>query len=377
MANPIDISNVVTISVSEAPAGLSDFQVNNLLILTRETAVVSPGNFGVYLNPTDVGTDWGTSSEVYAMANLIFSQQPNIITGGGSLLIAHQGPSGTESLAQAIARLEPLVFFGGVLWAGYAPTDGEILAAGAVVQPLRKMLFASSYLAASVDTGEIFDDVKAAGYTYVRCLLYTVSAQSARYMAAAYAGRAMSTNFSGSLTTATMHMKELVGVLPDPNITQTNLDKCETVGADVYINIGGLSKVFCTGGNTYYDSVYNLTWLVFALQVAGFNAIATTSTKLPQTETGMAVLRGAYLNVLTQAVVNGYSAPGTWNGAIPFGSPAVFSRNVAQLGFYLYSSPVSTQSQADRLARKAPLVQIAVKEAGAIQSSSVIVNVQA
>jgi hypothetical protein len=375
MANPIDISNVVTISVSEAPAGLSDFQVNNLLILTRETAVVSPGNFGVYLNPTDVGTDWGTSSEVYAMANLIFSQQPNIITGGGSLIIAAQGSS--ETLAAAIARLEPLVFFGGVLWAGYAPSDGDILAAGAVVQPLRKMLFASSYLAASVDTGEIFDDVKAAGYTYVRCLLYTISAQSARYMAAAYAGRAMSTDFSGSLTTATMHMKELVGVLPDPSITQAILNKCKTVGADVYINIGGLSKVFCTGGNTYYDSVYNLTWLVFALQVAGFNAIATTSTKLPQTETGMAVLRGAYLNVLTQAVVNGYSAPGTWNGAIPFGSPAVFSRNVAQLGFYLYSAPVSTQSQADRLARKAPLVQIAVKEAGAIQSSSVIVNIQA
>lgn len=377
MANPIDISNVVTISVSQAPAGLSDFQVNNLLILTRETAVVSPGNFGVYLNPTDVGTDWGTSSEVYAMANLIFSQQPNIISGGGSLIIAHQGASGVESLAQAIARLEPLVFFGGVLWAGYAPTDGEIYDAAEVVQPLRKMLFASSYLVANVETGGLFVAVSDASLTYTRCLLYTVSAQDARYMAAAYAGRAMSTDFSGSLTTATMHMKELVGVLPDPNITQIVLNECKTVGADVYINIGGLSKVFCTGGNTYYDSVYNLTWLVFALQVAGFNAIATTSTKLPQTETGMAVLRGAYLNVLTQAVVNGYSAPGTWNGAIPFGSPAVFARNVAQLGFYLYSAPVSAQSQADRLDRKAPLVQIAVKEAGAIQSSSVIVNVQA
>ena len=167
MANPIDISNVVTISVSEAPAGLSDFQINNLLILTKETAVVSPGTFGVYLNPTDVATDWGTSSEVYAMANLVFSQQPNIVSGGGSLIIANQGSS--ETLAEAIARLQPLVFFGGVLWAGYAPTDAQILTAAAVVQPLRKMLFASSYLAASVNTGEIFDDVKTAGYTYVRC----------------------------------------------------------------------------------------------------------------------------------------------------------------------------------------------------------------
>jgi len=375
MANPIDISNVVTISVSEAPAGLQDYQINNLLILTREVPVTSPGVFGVYLNPTDVGVDWGTSSEVYAMANLIFSQQPNITSGGGQLIIANQGLS--ETLEAAIARLEPLVFFGGVLSAGYAAAESSFLLAAAVVQPLRKLLFVPSNLAASVDTSGFFDDIRAAGYTYSRCLLYTTSAADARLMAAAYAGRAMSTNFSGSLTTSTMHMKELVGILPDSGITQAILNKCKTVGADVYINIGGLSKVFCTGGNTYFDSIYNLTWAVFALQVAGFNAIATTSTKLPQTETGMAVLRGAYLEVLQQAVTNGYSAPGKWNGAIPFGDPVTFARNVTQLGFYLYSSPVASQSQTDRLARKAPLIQIAIKEAGAIQSSEVLVNIQA
>jgi hypothetical protein len=375
MANPIDISNVVTISVSAAPSGLQSYQVNNLLILTRETPVVDPGSFGVYLNTNDVATAWGTTSEVYAMANLIFSQQPNILSGTGELIIANLG--GSETLDAGIARLNPLVYFGGVLWAGYAPSDAEIEAASAVVQPLRKFLFASSYLAAAVDAGGLFTLTKAANYTYTRGLLYTVSAASARLMASAYAGRAMSTDFTGSNTTSTMHMKDLVGVLPDPGITQAILNKCKTQGADVYINIGGLSKVYCTGGNTFFDSMYNLTWLVFALQVAGFNAIATTSTKLPQTESGMAVLRGAYLGVLTQAVVNGYSAPGAWNGSIPFGDPTTFLRNISQLGFYLYSAPVAAQSQVARLARQAPLIQIGLKEAGALQSSNVIVNVQA
>ncbi len=369
----LSISNVIQISVATPPAGLSDYQINNLLVFTKETPVVDPGSFGLYLSPTDVATDWGTDSEVYSMANAIFGQSPNILAGGGTLIIANQGIS--ETLADAITRLQPLIFFGGVLWAGYAPSDGEVLAAAAVVQPLRRMLFASSYLTASVDDGGLFDQIQEAGYNQTRGLLYTVSAVAARLMAAAYAGRAMSVEFSGSATTLSMHMKDLIGITADPGITQTILGKCKTAGADVYASIAGLPKVFCTGGNDFYDQVYNLTWIVFALQVAGFNALATTSTKLPQTEPGMAVLKGAYINVLQEAVNNGYVAPGAWNSPELFGDPVALVRNIAQVGWYLYSQPVNQQSQTDRANREAPLIQIAIKEAGAIQSSAVVVYV--
>lgn len=374
----LSITNVVTISVATPPAGLADYQINNLIIFTKETPVVPPanGSFAIYLSPTDVATDWGTSSEVFTMANLIFSQSPNILAGSGSLIIAPQGSG--ETLTAAITRLQPLIFFGGILWAGYAPNDAEVLAASTAVQALKRMMFASSYLIASLNPGGLFDTIQAASETYTRCLLYTLSdALHARLMAAAYAGRAMSVDFSGSATTISMHMKDLVGVLPDPGITQTVLNLCKTVGADVYASIAGLPKVFCTGGNAFYDQVYNVTWLVFALQVAGFNAIATTSTKLPQTEPGMAVLRGAYLRILQQSVRNGYCAPGAWNSPELFGDPVALVRNVLQIGFYLFSAPVNQQSQTDRAARKAPLIQIALKEAGAIQSSSVIVNIEA
>ena len=46
-------------------------------------------------------------------------------------------------------------------------------------------------------------------------------------------------------------------------------------------------------------------------------------------------------------------------------------RNIIDKGYYIYSKPIAQQSQVDRDARKAPLIQIAGKESGAIHSSSV------
>lgn len=374
----LNLNNIVNVSVNQAPAGLSDFQVNNLLILTKETPIIAPanGSFATYMSPDAVATDWGTASEAYQMAVLIFSQTPNILSGDGELIIAPQGAG--ELLTDAITRMAPKIFFGGILSAGYAASDAEFLAAATNVQALRKLLAVPSYLTAALGGGGLFTLISAANESYARCLLYTLSDQlHARLMAAAYFGRAMSTNFSGSATCQTMHGKDLVGILPDPGITQTILDSCKAIGADVYANVSGLPKVFSTGGNDFFDQPYNLMWFVFALQVAGANVIFQTSTKIPQTEPGVAILRGAYIDILKQAVVNGYLAPGKWNSPNLFGDPDSLKRNVLQTGFYIYSTPVNQQLQTDRAARKAPFIQIAAKEAGAVQSSDVVVNVNA
>jgi hypothetical protein len=89
----------------------------------------------------------------------------------------------------------------------------------------------------------------------------------------------------------------------------------------------------------------------------------------------MSGLKAAYRAVLDQAVANQYCAPGQWNSATTFGNQTDFIANIAQKGYYIYSAPVSQQSQANRAARVAPLVQIALKEAGAIHSSSVVIYV--
>jgi hypothetical protein len=373
----LSINNVVTVSVATSPTGLADYSVNNLAIFTKEAPVnvaITATAPGVYLDATSVSTDWGSGSEVFAMANLIFSQQPNILTGEGALIIFPMAAPNT--LAVSVPAGLDIQFFGGFCWAGYAPNDGEILAAAAVVQPLRCLMAVPSNLTASLGGGALFGTIQSSGFSQSRGLLYTVSAASARLYAAAYFGRLMSTAFSGSNTAATMHLKNLVGVTADPGISQSTLNTCKTIGADPYTTYP-LPAVFSTGGNGYVDDVYNTNWLVSSLKVAGYNALRTTSTKLPQTETGVAVLRGAYLNVLKQSVTNGFIAPGQWNGAFPFGDPESFQTNINQTGYYIFSQPVAAQSQTDRVARKAPLIQIAVKFSGAVQSSNVIVNVEA
>jgi hypothetical protein len=53
----------------------------------------------------------------------------------------------------------------------------------------------------------------------------------------------------------------------------------------------------------------------------------------------------------------------------------LFLQNITQYGYYNYSSPIATQLATARAARQAPLIQIAFKAAGALQSVDIIVYV--
>lgn len=378
MSNQLDITNVITISLSAAQTGLGEYNVNNLAIFSGETPETSFGDLGykIYKAPKEVGVDFGTTSITYKMALSVFSQTPNILNGNGYLvIIPFASPS--ETLATAINRAESLVQFFGILSTKDYDAD-EVSAAAAVVQTLNKILFVVSNSSADIAADGSFHDIAEAGYDKTRCLAYlSAETEDAKVMAAAYAGRALSTVFDGSNTTSTMHLKDLVGITADPTMTQTQLNLCQSCGADAYVNIAGVAKTFTSGANKFFDQVYNRCWFLGALEVAGFNALAKVSTKVPQTEPGMTILKGAYRLVCDRAVRNGYVAPGTWNSADRFGDVEAMLRNIEEVGYYIYSLPVNQQAQTEREERKAPLVQIAIKEAGAIHSSNVLVYINA
>lgn len=382
MSNQLDITNVITISLSAAQTGLGEYNVNNLAIFTGETPETSFGDLGykIYKAPKEVGTDFGTNSTTYKMALSVFAQTPNILNGDGYLvIIPFEEESGgtTEGLAAAISRADSLVQFFGILSTKDYDSE-EIAAAAAVVQTMNKMLFVVSNSASDIAATGSFYDIAEAGYDKTRCLAYlSTTTLDAKRMAAAYAGRALSTAFEGSNTTSTMHLKDLVGITADPSMTQTQLNLCQACGADAYVNIAGVAKTFTSGVNGFFDQVYNRCWFLGALEVAGFNALAKVSTKVPQTEPGMTILKGAYRLVCDRAVRNGYVAPGAWNSADRFGDVEAMLRNIEEVGYYIYSLPVNQQAQTDREERKAPLVQIAIKEAGAIHSSNVLVYINA
>lgn len=488
----LPITNVITVTIENTPSGLAIPNVNNLLLLTTET----PTNlevYGNYLSASQVAANYGTSSVTAAMANAIFGQTPNPLSGEGQLVIAPFSPSnvavsatsgnftttnivsnvsnfaaitngdlkvavngvaqnlthlnfsnattlaqiaailqaalidcvvtsnsteiiitankvgststiavasyagggtdltgatllntsaGTatsgadssgETIAQAIARILPLQFFAGVI-TNLNLEDAAIEAAATAIQAQDMLFLHHCATTTDISSGGLVGTIQAATEQKTRILPYLTGGQAvANLYKAAYAGRLFSQDFTGSNTSFTMHMKQLAGIVPDPGITQTLLTSCETYGCDPYVSIMGYPMVYSTGANDYADNQYSNLALKFALEIAGFNYLAQTNTKVPQTEPGMNGLKAAYIGIMQQFVTNGELAPGAWGSSETFGDPQTFLNNITQNGYYVYSAPVALQTQAARQARQAPLVQIAAKRAGAIQSSNVIV----
>ena len=288
-----------------------------------------------------------------------------------------------ETVQAAILRMKDVVYFFAVLMdEELATSDASAFAAlSTYVKTLKKMFFYCSSAVSDLQPGSALDLIRQASQSYTRCLyhgnalLNGASVQQTQIFAAAYAGRALSTDFSGSLTAATMHLKQLSGITPDVTVGQTQLTLAQTAGVDVYVSISGVPELFTSGSNDYFDNVYNLLWFSFALQTAGFNYLAGTNTKIPQTEEGMTGLKDAYRKICEQAKSSGVLAGGSWTSPDTFGDPESLRRNVLDIGYYVYSQPVVQQVPADRELRKAPVVQIAAKLAGAVHSSNVIVNV--
>ena len=368
----INISNVINVSVLAPPAGLAPYSINNVVCLTEQDPVVPiSAGYATYTSAQDVAADWGTSGSVYDAAVALFSQSPNIITGGGVLIVIKRLAG--ESLSDGMLRAQGIVYYGAASYTG-SITDDELLEAAATAEALRKLLFIVASDETALNTGGLLWELKDQSLHHARGLYYGPDLEAEK-MKWAYIGRSMSTNFSATNSTITMNLKQLATVSSDVLATQTIVQKCKAVGADMYVSIAGRPSVLSHGANQFFDDVYNLDWLVGSLQVGGFNFLAQTSTKIPQTESGMAGLKGAYRSVCQQAVANGFVAPGAWTSPDTFGPPQDFLRNVGDFGYYIYSSAVATQLPADRAQRKAPVVQIAVKYAGAIHTSDVLVYI--
>ena len=371
----LELTNVINVSVSQAPIGLAGYQINNLALFTSSPFLSNPNtdSFRVYKSPTQVGADFGTATEVYQQALAVFAQQPNILAGGGALIVLPINYG--ETLLAAITRTKDLVFYCGIISDTY-PTgsDRKTLADGIQAMPDKMLALPSNVYA---DIAGVFTDIKTASDRQTRCMYYSVSALAARLFAAAAFGRGFSVNFAGSRTAITMNMKQLVGIVADPGVTQTYWNAAQTAGVDTYVSYAGVSSYVSNGANGYFDDIYNLIWFVNQIKVVGFNALAQVSTKIPQTENGMSLLKSAFRAICEQARSNGYIAEGQWNSSEWFGVQSDMNDNILARGYYIYSQPVNLQNTTDRANRVAPLVQIALKQAGAIHSASVLIQVNA
>ena len=284
-----------------------------------------------------------------------------------------------ESILEAVQRLKEKVEFVGVLETFEASKE-ETLEVAPYIQEQNNSLL-RAFAEGDTDTleeGGVIKEVLDQGFTRTRALFKTGTPEDRLKFKAAYLSQNMSVNFSQAGSTRTDHLKDLVGVTPDDNIDDQLLLKVKEVGAVCYPRISGATaKVFSSGANTFFDRVFNLIWFINAALVAYYNVLARTSTKIAQTESGMISITGAIARVCDRAVVNGYCAPGEWTSEDTFGDPETFKRNIREKGYYIYHLPLSQQDPQEREERVAPVIMVALKEAGAIHKGNVIVSINA
>jgi len=225
----------------------------------------------------------------------------------------------------------------------------------------------STYL--EVSTTNPVWQVRLASQNEFRCL-YSKSGN--RKLAATYMARAHTVNFNAENSAITMNLKTLS--VPAEEYSQTEIDSAYRVGLDLYTSVKDVPVVLTSPANDFVDNVYNLIAFVDAVQTDMFNLLKLSGTKVPQTRRGVQQLIDQGEKTTRGFVRAGVFAPGTWSSPDSFGNIEVFNRAIEEDGFYWLAGSLADQPQSDRQERKSPVLQAAVKNAGAIHKVDVIIN---
>lgn len=186
--------------------------------------------------------------------------------------------------------------------------------------------------------------------------------------------RILTTNWNGSNTAISLMYKQEPGIVPE-QLTLTQVNALEANNGNVFAAYNNgtaiLEPGICPSGQ-FADTIIGVDWLASFIQTNLFNVLFGSTTKIPQTDAGNAILAASIESSCAQAVANGLAGPGIWNAA---GFGQLVTGQMLNKGFYVYAPPIANQVPADRAARKSVAFQVAVKLAGAINTANVVINV--
>lgn len=264
--------------------------------------------------------------------------------------------------------------FLGLAFADASVTDDQHVAVAQMIEADQKHIYAATTqnpqsLDATVTT-DLLSRFQALKFKYS----FAQYSSSSPYTAVSALGRLLTVNFNGNATTITLKFKQEPGVIAE-TLTTSQANAIEAKNGNVYVNYANGTAILQNGvtpSGIFIDSVYNSIWFQNRIQTDVYNLMYQSPTKIPQTDAGNALIATAIEGACAAAVNNGYLAPGVWNSA---GFGALNQGDTLSKGYYVYTPAIATQAQSDREARKSVPFQIAAKEAGAIHSVDILVNV--
>lgn len=361
-----DVVNVI-VNLSPRSAVRSGF---NLSMLIGDSEVLNTENRVAVYSSTDAMKDDGFTADMpeYKAAQIYFSQSSN----PGKVAIGYWDSS-KESLAEAIAACRAF----DLEWWGCVPL-GKTNESGKFTAPSAEELQEAALTVESSSPNTVmvcaladlkfFEELKAKSY---RRTMGIFSEDINK--AVAITGYAMGANTGLTNSAYTLKFKKLVGVKADP-LKEAQVSDAEAVNANVYINRGATYDMYEQGtmaDGTYFDEIINLDMLSYNIQLSVMD-ILTKTTKIPQTEAGVATIINALLPDLDKAVDIGFLAPGIWTNP---GFMDLQQGDAVEKGYLVMSEAIQDQSIADREARICPPIYVALKLAGAVHSVIIQLNV--
>lgn len=379
MQQGLPVSGIVNVDVIIGPRAATGRNFGSLLILGTSTVIPVKERLRLYSSKEDIGSDFGVDSPEYEAATIYFSQSPRpkeVYVGRWAKTLATGEADAAENLMDAVNAV-----MGYTNWYGLGIADKEDIADDdwLKVAAAVEASGVSRILAITTSDPDTFDatsttdlayKLKAAKYgrTFVQY------SSGSKYAALSAFGRAFTVNFNGSNTTITLKFKQ------EPGITYETLTTNQAAALDArncnvfvyYQNDTAILQQGVMSSGDFFDERHGLDWLQNYVQTNLYNLLYTSTTKVPQTDAGVTRLLSNVEQSMDQSVTNGLVAAGVWNGG-PIGQ--LDSGDTLTKGYYVYAQPISEQAQADREARKAPVIQVACKLAGAVHFADVQINV--
>lgn len=171
----------------------------------------------------------------------------------------------------------------------------------------------------------------------------------------------------------TLAYKPEVGVSVEANISKTGFNQLNSNNGNIYDQRGSYN-IFEQGkmaDGSYFDEVIQLDKYQLEMQNAIMDLL-TTNTKIAQTEDGMTLLISTINKICNNMFNAGFIAGGVWQGKKILN---LETGDSIPNGYLVQAESIDSQSQADREARKAPPIYVALKLAGAIHYVTIIIDV--
>ncbi|EPF1298788.1 DUF3383 family protein [Klebsiella michiganensis] len=379
MAQGLPVSNVVNVDVIMSPVAATGRNFGALLILGTSTVIPVTERIRQYSAIEDIGDDFGVDSPEYEAATIFFSQSPKptlVYIGRWAKTLAEGEEGAVETLLQAVnASLEYTNWYGLAIADSADLVEADVISVAAAIEAssLSRILAVTTAdvnVLVSGNTDNIGYKLKSAGYART----FWQYSSSSKYAAISAFGRAFTVNFTGSNTTITLKFKTEPGITYE-TLTTAQAAAIDAINGNVYVYYANDTAIIQQGvmaNGDFFDERHGLDWLQNYVQTNLYNLLYTSTTKIPQTDAGVTRLMTNVEASLDQAVNNGLIAPGVWNGG-PIGQ--IESGDTLTKGYYVHADAVANQAQSDREARKSPVIQAAIKLAGAIHYGDVQINV--